>query len=167
MLGDVNKLFVFKSLLTMPSNVLLFHLKQTFTPIIWIFTEVKGDRIESRLPFKIFSTLHNEILREAYSWLWIIEIMKKVPIIIFYVFCIRKSNFISISFLFYTAWIGLLQTSGFRWTKSKAIVNHQCIGKAPHGACLCQRQICHQILCLRPKCNWRWHWYVQWHAKVK
>ena len=54
-MGDVNKLFVFKSLLTMPSNVL--HLKQTFPPIIWIFTEGEGDGIESRLPFKIFSTL--------------------------------------------------------------------------------------------------------------
>ena len=30
-------------------------LKQTFPPIIWIFTE--GDGIESRLPFKIFPTL--------------------------------------------------------------------------------------------------------------
>ena len=43
------------SLLTMPSNVLPLHLKQTFLPIIWIFTE--GDEIESRLPIKIFSTL--------------------------------------------------------------------------------------------------------------
>ena len=39
----------------MPSNVLPLHLKQTFPPIIWIFTE--GDGIKSRLPFKIFSTL--------------------------------------------------------------------------------------------------------------
>ena len=30
------------------------YLKQTFPPIIWIFTEVEGDGIESRLPFKIF-----------------------------------------------------------------------------------------------------------------
>ena len=34
------------------------HLKQTFPPIIWIFTEGESDRIESRLPSKIFSTLH-------------------------------------------------------------------------------------------------------------
>ena len=40
-------------LLTMPSNVLPSHLKQTFPPII--FTE--GDGIESSLPFKVFSTL--------------------------------------------------------------------------------------------------------------
>ena len=46
---------VFKSLLTMPSNGLPLLLKHTFPPIIWIFTE--GDGIESRLPFKIFSTL--------------------------------------------------------------------------------------------------------------
>ena len=56
MLGDVNKL-VFKSLLTTPSNVLPLHLKQTFPPIIWIFTEGEGDGIKSRLFFKIFSTL--------------------------------------------------------------------------------------------------------------
>ena len=31
---DVNKLFAFKSLLTIPGNVLLFHLKETFPPII-------------------------------------------------------------------------------------------------------------------------------------
>ena len=58
MLGDANKLFAFKSLLTTPSNLLSFHLKQTFPPIIWIFTEGGGDGIESRLPFKIFSTLN-------------------------------------------------------------------------------------------------------------
>ena len=40
----------------MPINVLPLHLKQTFPPIMWIFTE--GDGIESRLPFKIFSTLY-------------------------------------------------------------------------------------------------------------
>ena len=39
----------------MPSNVLFLHLKETFPPIIGIFTE--GDGIKSRLPFKIFSTL--------------------------------------------------------------------------------------------------------------
>ena len=63
MLGDVNKFFVFKSLLTYP-NVLLIHLKQAFPHIIWIFTEVVGDGIESRLPFKIFSTLVNINPRE-------------------------------------------------------------------------------------------------------
>ena len=43
-------------LLTTPSNVLPLHLKQTFPLIVWIFTE--GEWIESRLPFKIFSTLY-------------------------------------------------------------------------------------------------------------
>ena len=46
-----------KSLLTTPSNALPLHLKQTVPPIIWIFNESEGDGIESRLPFKIFSTL--------------------------------------------------------------------------------------------------------------
>ena len=41
----------------MPSNVLPLHLKQTFTPIIWILTEGEGDVIESELSFKLFSTL--------------------------------------------------------------------------------------------------------------
>ena len=44
LLGDVN-------------NFLPLHLKQTFPPVIWIFTEGEGDGIENRLPFKIFSTL--------------------------------------------------------------------------------------------------------------
>ena len=57
LLGDVNKYFVSKSLLTTPSNILPLHLKQTFPPILWIFTEGEADGIESRLPFKIFSTL--------------------------------------------------------------------------------------------------------------
>ena len=46
LLGVVNKLFV-----------LPLHLKQIFLSIIWIFTKGEGDGIESRLPFKIFSTL--------------------------------------------------------------------------------------------------------------
>ena len=41
----------------MTSNVLPLHLKYTFPPIIWIFTESEGDGIKSRLPFKVFSTL--------------------------------------------------------------------------------------------------------------
>ena len=57
LLGDVNKLFVFKSLLKMPSNNSPLCLKQTFKPIIRIFTEGEGDVIESRLPVKIFCTL--------------------------------------------------------------------------------------------------------------
>ena len=41
-----------KSLLTTPSNVLPVHLKPTFLPIFWIFTE--SDGIKSKLPFKNF-----------------------------------------------------------------------------------------------------------------
>ena len=46
-----------KSLLTSPSNDLPLHLKQTYPPIIRIFTESEGDEFESMLPFKIFSIL--------------------------------------------------------------------------------------------------------------
>ena len=47
-----------KSLLTTPSNVLPYYLKQTFPLIIWIFTEGEEDGIKSRLPYKTFSTLN-------------------------------------------------------------------------------------------------------------
>ena len=46
-------------LLTSSSNVLPYYLKQTFPPIIWIFTQGEGDEIESRLSSDIFSTLMN------------------------------------------------------------------------------------------------------------
>ena len=55
--GNKGKHFVIKSLFTTPSNVLPLQLKQTFPPIIWIFTEGERDGIEFRLLFKIFSTL--------------------------------------------------------------------------------------------------------------
>ena len=51
-MGVVNKLLKTKSF-----NVLPLHLKQIFLPIIGIFTDGEGDMIESRLPFKSFSTL--------------------------------------------------------------------------------------------------------------
>ena len=53
-LSTCQQSFCFQSLLTAASNVLPLHLKQTFPPIIWLFTEGEGDRTESRLPFKIF-----------------------------------------------------------------------------------------------------------------
>ena len=62
LLGVVNILLKTKRVLTSPSNVLPLHLKQTFPPIIWIFTEGKGDGIGPRLPFKIFSTLSSQVL---------------------------------------------------------------------------------------------------------
>ena len=55
LLGVINKLLKTKSLLSSPSNVLPCYLKETFPPMIWIFTE--GDRIKSRLPFEIISAL--------------------------------------------------------------------------------------------------------------
>ena len=57
LLGDVNNFFVFKSLLTTPSNanILPLHFEETFPPIIWIFSE--GDEVKFNLPFKIFLTL--------------------------------------------------------------------------------------------------------------
>ena len=54
MLGDVNNLIVFISLLTTPSNDLPLHLKQTFPPKILI-TEVEDDGIKYWLPFKLKS----------------------------------------------------------------------------------------------------------------
>ena len=58
----VNKLFVFKSLLTIPSNVLPLHLKQTFQPIFRIFTEGEGDGIGCRLSSKMFFTLYSVLV---------------------------------------------------------------------------------------------------------
>ena len=55
-----------KNLLTSPINVLPLHLKQSFPLMIWIFTEGEGDGIESRLAFKIFSTL----------WLYFLQLRK-------------------------------------------------------------------------------------------
>ena len=59
-MGDVNKLFVFKTLLATFSNVMpsQFTPQANFPTQYSIFTEDKGDDgIESRLPSKIFSTL--------------------------------------------------------------------------------------------------------------
>ena len=55
-------MFVLKSLLTTFSNWMPLHLKQTFPSMIWIFTEGEGDGIESRLPYKIFSTLNDKYI---------------------------------------------------------------------------------------------------------
>ena len=57
--GWCNKLFVFKTLWTMTSNIFAIHLNQTFLPIIWIFTEGEGDGIKPRILFKIFSAIKN------------------------------------------------------------------------------------------------------------
>ena len=68
-MGDVNKPFVSKTLLTTPRNVLPLHLKQTFPFTIWIFTE--GEEIESRLPFTNFSTLIN-FKNKRYNYLTVL-----------------------------------------------------------------------------------------------
>ena len=57
LLGVVNKLLRRKSLLTSPSNVLPYYLKQTFPQIIRIFTQGEKDEIEPKLSSSIFSTL--------------------------------------------------------------------------------------------------------------
>ena len=85
-MGDVNKLFVFKSVLTTPSNILPLHLKKTFPPIISIFTE--GDGIESRLPFKIFSTLQCSFSRTY------ILVHSKVNMDVFFLFFFTEVNLI-------------------------------------------------------------------------
>ena len=41
----------------MPCNVMPLYLKQTFPPIIWIFTEGESDGIESGPSSQIFYTL--------------------------------------------------------------------------------------------------------------
>ena len=51
----------------MPSNVLPLQLKQTFPAIIWTFTEVEGDQIESMLVFKIFSTLTTQMYASKWA----------------------------------------------------------------------------------------------------
>ena len=51
----------------MTSNILPLHLKETFPPIIWIFTE-GDDGIKSRLPFKIFSTLIRVVTKLQPPW---------------------------------------------------------------------------------------------------
>ena len=74
LLGIVNKLFVFKSLLTTSSNVLPLQLKQTFLPIIWIFTESEGDGIKSRLSSQVFFTLPVRFTGTMMYLLWNISI---------------------------------------------------------------------------------------------
>ena len=51
----------FQKFVDPPSNVLPLHLMQTFPPITWIFTE--GDRIKSRLLFKILSTFSKILVK--------------------------------------------------------------------------------------------------------
>ena len=61
LLEVIRQNIVLKSLLINPSNVLPWHLKETFPHIIWIFTDGVGDGIKSRLPFIILFTLITNI----------------------------------------------------------------------------------------------------------
>ena len=68
MLSDVNKLFVFKSLLTTSSNILPLHLKKTFLPIIWIFTE-DGIWKKEYLSIFFFNLIFNfQVLERFQGW---------------------------------------------------------------------------------------------------
>ena len=60
--------FCFQKFVDNAQQVLPLRLKQTFHPIIWIFTEGKGDRNESRLPFKIFSALRANQNKRQILW---------------------------------------------------------------------------------------------------
>ena len=63
LLGIVNKLFLFKSLLTTPSNVLPLHLSYSN-----VGNTMEGYKIKSALPFKIFSTLAVSVIRFTHCW---------------------------------------------------------------------------------------------------
>ena len=78
--GVVNELLKTKSLLTSPSNVFPYYVKKIFLPIIWIFTEGEGDGIESRLSFKIFSTLksRNRMLSFRLSGATTYDVLMKI-----------------------------------------------------------------------------------------
>lgn len=49
--------FFFQKFVDNARNILTLLLKQTFQPMILIFTEGEGDGLKSRLPLKIFSFL--------------------------------------------------------------------------------------------------------------
>ena len=68
MLGDVNKLFVFKCVLTAPSKVLLLHLKKCLN--------FHGGGIEFRLPFKVFSTLKGQVCLNGTNYRYFHSVLK-------------------------------------------------------------------------------------------
>ena len=71
----------------MISNVLPLCLKQTFPPIIWICTEGVG--IESKLPFKIFSTLKT-IVAEILSFRMFTGFVKQKLLVFLFYYVIPK-----------------------------------------------------------------------------
>ena len=110
--GDVNKLFVFKNLLIMPSNILPLHFKQTFPPIIWIFTEFAVKVMGSNTGYLLRSFLlylPTQILRpcaipghvlctwylrkfffNASSWKLCLERMYGLPLLLIH-YCLRDA----------------------------------------------------------------------------
>ena len=54
--GWCQQTFCFQKFVDNAQQYLHLHLKQTFPPIIWIITEGEGDQIDSRQPYRIFST---------------------------------------------------------------------------------------------------------------
>ena len=63
MLGDVNKLFVLKSLLTTPRNVLSLHLKKTLK--VKVMGSYPSYLLKSLLPYDVTSAYVHIFLRGA------------------------------------------------------------------------------------------------------
>ena len=118
MLGDANKLFVFKSLFTKPSNVLPLHLKQTFHNSNFHWSWRWWDLIQAT--FKIFSTLN--IYRQVFRMYQLLQLLHKSQLKLFsYDFLSKNCRpiFISEHFLIIKRWFRkwqFLLTLG-RWFK--------------------------------------------------
>ena len=62
--GHCQQSFCFQKFVENAQQCFAFTPQANFPPIIWLFTDVEGDRTESRLPFKIFSTLPSQRRKE-------------------------------------------------------------------------------------------------------
>ena len=81
--------YVIKIQIQAVCNVLTLHLKQTFPPIIWIFTEGGVDGITSRLSLKKDSNL---------SKIWIKMTFRNIKIVFFMMKIVsQNSNFVNIN----------------------------------------------------------------------
>ena len=119
LLGIVSKPLKTKSLLTTLSNVLLLNLKQTFSPIIWIFIEGEGDGIESRLHFKKFP-LYMYSWKFLKSFIWLTgfnnQFQKTLWIITNYLTKKQAKNILSVSTLFHSKkYAQYRYESNFEW----------------------------------------------------
>ena len=76
MLGDVNKLFVFNSLLTTPNNVLPLNLKETFPPKIWILREIRS--IELAKITRLYQFIFRAKFLLRFYKLWMANFFKKI-----------------------------------------------------------------------------------------